>query len=79
MCDVKLPRTDGLAGGITYEDPPYDQAATRAILKAFKAQPLVTKLFFNDPVLIAEGLCEMQDAHDNHVHAQISPPQRMAP
>jgi len=79
MCDVKLPRTNGQTGGITYQDPTYDQSATRAMIEAFNRQPHVSKVYFNDPVLIAENLCESMAGHDNHVHFQITPPQRMNP
>jgi hypothetical protein len=36
----------------------------RAMLEAFRTQPLVARIVFNDPALIAEGLCSGQLATD---------------
>jgi hypothetical protein len=76
-CDMRLPKLNGQAGGITYKDPTYDQLATRAMLEALWAQPQTTRLFFNDPVLVAEGLCQAVSGHDNHLHFEIKPPVRV--
>ncbi|NOT62019.1 MAG: hypothetical protein HOP19_17535 [Acidobacteria bacterium] len=76
-CDLKLPKLNGQAGGITYKDPSYDQLAARAMLEALWAQPQASRLFFNDPVLIAEGLCQAVSGHDNHLHFEIKPPVRV--
>ena len=76
-CDLKLPRLNGQAGGITFNDPAYDQLATRAIIEALWAQPQASRIFFNDPVLIAENLCQAVSGHDNHVHFEIKPPVRV--
>jgi hypothetical protein len=76
-CDLRLPRTDGTApAGTTHQTANYDQNAARAMLNAFRAQPLFDLAFFNDPTLIAEGLCAQQPAHDNHIHVQMKPPVR---
>jgi hypothetical protein len=48
----------------------------RAALRAFRAQPLVTAIYFNNPTLIAEGLCAHLQGHDNHAHVHTSPPAR---
>jgi hypothetical protein len=44
----------------------------------FRAQPLVSRVYFNDAVLIGEGLCAQARGHDDHVHFQINPPARIA-
>ncbi len=76
-CDLRLPRKDGRAGGITWRDTrSYDQAAARAQLQALRAQPLVSLVYFNDPVLIRAGLCRAYRGHDNHIHFQIRPDQQ---
>lgn len=82
MCiDLRLPKT-GLSekapGGRTYQSSDYDRDAMRAQLQALRAQPLIQddRIFFNDPDLIAEGLCTALAGHDNHVHADINPPAR---
>lgn len=75
--DLRLPRKDGTApGNTTFKSPEYDQDAMRSMLQALQAQTSVTKVLFNDPVLIGEGLCVAHAGHDNHVHLEIEPPQR---
>lgn len=78
MCDVFLPRKDGKYGGIDFTKPQYDQGATRALLQSLRKQKLVDKraIFFNDPVLIREGLCKFATGHHHHIHFAISPPPR---
>jgi hypothetical protein len=73
-CDMKLPRLNGQAGGITYHDPQYDQMAMRAMLEACWQYRQTSRIFFNDPVLIQEGLCQAVSGHDNHIHFEIKPP-----
>lgn len=77
--DIRLPHKDGSVGGITFKDTVFDQAAMRAMLKAFLKQPLALKIFFNDRLLIAEGLCHFNEGHDNHAHFKIKPPTRVMP
>lgn len=76
-CDLRLPRKDGQAGGITFRDAQFDRDAMRAMLKAIHDQDKykIRRIFFNDPSLIAEGLCKYAPGHDNHVHIDIISPQ----
>lgn len=76
MCDVLLARKDGDFGGITFRDAIYDRQAMRAIIQSIRRQKLVRAVFFNDPKLMAEGLCTFVRGHDNHVHFEITPPVR---
>jgi hypothetical protein len=72
--DLRLPRTDGTApGGTTHTTATYDRDATRAQLRALRHQPMVSRIFFNDPVLIGEHLCTRASGHDNHLHVEIKP------
>ena len=84
-CDIRLPNTDGTApGGVKWcksvgsnnVNPNYDRDAMRAMLIAIKAQPLWKLTYFNDPVLISEGLCARLEDHDDHAHFEIKPPQK---
>lgn len=74
--DVWPIRTDGAqcsAGRITWESPTYDRAATRRLVQAIRETApgdRVALIFFNDPVLISEGLTTRYDNHDNHLHVR---------
>ncbi len=80
-CDLRLPRLDGGSGGIGNPNTngAYDREAMRAQLVALQDHPLVTSVFFNDRVLIGEGLCAHLGGHNNHVHFQIKPPPPILP
>ncbi len=79
VCDIRLPHKDGTAaGGIETTDlAVYDRNAMRAMLVAFRAQPLADRIFLNDDKLIAEGLCRPLAGHDDHAHLEIIPPLRV--
>ncbi len=75
-CDIRLPRKDGKAGGIEWDDPKFDRDAMRAMLKAIRGQTKykISRILFNDKILMAEGLCLEASGHDNHAHIDIVPP-----
>lgn len=76
--DVVLPRKGGKFGATRWTNSNYDREATEAILRALRAQPWVDKntLYFNDPVLINQGLCRRAGGHDDHIHFEVNvPPQ----
>jgi hypothetical protein len=54
----------------------YDRAATRGFVKAIRAlSPGQVKLiYFNDPVLISEGLTTWSSGHDDHLHVRFCEP-----
>jgi hypothetical protein len=56
--------------GVNYRWSTYDRAATRDLIKAIRATaPRHVKLiWFNDPVLIGEGLTTWHAGHDDHLH-----------
>jgi peptidoglycan hydrolase-like protein with peptidoglycan-binding domain len=73
--DIWPIRTDNAqctAGRITWQSTTYDRAATRQLVQAVrgKAPGHVKLIFFNDPVLIDEGLTQAFDNHDNHLHVR---------
>lgn len=78
MCsDIRLPRKDGNVGGIVVTDQAFDRAAMRALIQAFRAQPMASRVFLNDQTLIQEGLCQAVAGHNNHAHFEIKPPVRL--
>ncbi len=50
----------------------YDRSATRALIKAVRAAAPghVKLIYFNDPVLIREGLTTWFSGHDDHLHVR---------
>lgn len=54
----------------------YDRSATRALVKAIRAlTPGHVKLiYFNDPVLVSEGLTTWHSGHDDHLHIRFCEP-----
>jgi len=50
----------------------YDRAATRTLIKAIRAATPghVKLIYFNDPVLIREGLTRWFSGHDDHLHVR---------
>ncbi len=56
--------------GTNWRFASYDRSATRALVKAIRATALghVKLIYFNDPVLIREGLTKWYDGHDDHLH-----------
>jgi peptidoglycan hydrolase-like protein with peptidoglycan-binding domain len=56
--------------GTNWRYTSYDRAATRALIKAIRATAIghVKLIYFNDPVLIREGLTTPFTGHDDHLH-----------
>ncbi len=71
--DVWPIRTDSAqctAARITWRSSTYDRAATRTLVNQIRstAPGQLESIFFNDPVLIEEGLTTHYANHDNHLH-----------
>ncbi len=71
--DVWPIRTDSAqctAARITWQSSTYDRNATRQLVQAVRAAApgQVALIYFNDPVLINEGLTTQYANHDNHLH-----------
>ena len=51
----------------------YDRTATRAMIKKFRALAPghIKVIYFNDPVLIREGLTTWYSGHDDHIHVRF--------
>jgi len=58
--------------GVNWRWSTYDRAATRALVQAIRAtaQGHVKLIYFNDPVLIREGLVRSYSGHDDHLHVR---------
>lgn len=70
--DVRPMRTDRkqCRWGGSYRLSTYDRAATRDLIRAIRAAAPghVKLIYFNDPVLIKEGLTRWYTGHDDHLH-----------
>ncbi len=70
--DVRPMRTDErqCQWRVNYHWSSYDRAATRSLVKAIRATAPghVKLIYFNDPVLIREGLTRWYTGHDDHLH-----------
>jgi hypothetical protein len=73
--DVRPIRTseDQCRWGVNYRWSTYDRKATRALIKDIKATAPghITDIYFNDPVLIKEGLTRRLAGHDDHLHVRF--------
>lgn len=73
--DLRLMREahDQCVSGTSWRSSSYDRAATRALIKAMRtvAPGHVKLIYFNDPVLIGEGLATWSSGHDDHLHVRF--------
>ncbi|HET9520747.1 MAG TPA: penicillin-insensitive murein endopeptidase [Candidatus Limnocylindrales bacterium] len=73
--DLRLMRdaNDQCTRAGNYRLASYDRTATRALVKAIRAvAPGHVKLiYFNDPVLVGEGLTRARAGHDDHLHVRF--------
>ncbi len=67
---------DQCARGVSYRSGAYDRAATRALAQAIRASAPghVKLIYFNDPILIKEGLTRFHAGHDDHLHVRYCEP-----
>lgn len=59
--------------GTTWRSTAYDRAATRRMIQRFRAVALghIKVIYFNDPILIREGLTTWFSGHDDHIHVRF--------
>ncbi len=73
--DIRLVRKDRAQcrAGTNYRTSVYDRSATRALILAIRtfAPGHVKLIYFNDPVLIREGLTRRLAGHDDHIHVRF--------
>ena len=81
--DVRLIRDDRkqCLYASNYKVASYDRTATRAFIKAIRASGAghVKLIYFNDPVLIKEGLVRAYAGHDDHLHIRYCEPVHFDP
>ncbi len=65
-------RSDQCRWGVSWRMAAYDRNATRALVRAIRATAIghVKVIYFNDPVLIREGLTRAYVGHDDHIHVR---------
>ncbi|HSK52647.1 MAG TPA: penicillin-insensitive murein endopeptidase [Clostridia bacterium] len=72
--DVRPMRTAGnqCTIGVSFRSTAYDRAATRELVRAIRAAAPghVKLIWFNDPVLMREGLTTHHAGHDDHLHVR---------
>jgi peptidoglycan hydrolase-like protein with peptidoglycan-binding domain len=72
--DIRPIRTahDQCTWGTNWRYSSYDRTATRALIKQIRASAPghVKLIYFNDPVLIREGLTTWFSGHDDHLHVR---------
>ena len=58
--------------GVNWRWSTYDRAATRDLIRAIRAAAPghVKLIYFNDPVLVREGLVTWFEGHDDHLHVR---------
>ncbi|HEX2754878.1 MAG TPA: penicillin-insensitive murein endopeptidase [Candidatus Limnocylindrales bacterium] len=59
--------------GTTWRSTAYDRAATRTMILKFRVYAVghIELIYFNDPILIGEGLTTWHTGHDDHVHVRF--------
>jgi peptidoglycan hydrolase-like protein with peptidoglycan-binding domain len=72
--DIRLMRDDRdqCRWGTNWHYASYDRTATRALIRAIRATAAghVKLIYFNDPVLIKEGIVRAYPGHDDHLHVR---------
>ena len=72
--DFPLPAVDGSLRRLTWQDPYYDRQKMRRFLQIVDRSKIASRVWFNDPVLIAEGLCTMLQYQEDHAHVRLKAP-----
>ena len=77
--DMRPLSKDGQDLQLTFSSAQYSQDLTREFVKFLKSNAKMHKVFFNDPKLLAEGVTDHADAHNNHLHLWFEDVQDSAP
>lgn len=71
--DIRPLRTDGLNERVTWREWHYSRERTRDLINCIRRHGNVQLIYFNDPVLVREGICTTWPGHDNHLHVSFRP------
>ncbi len=66
--DIRILRNDGKEASTKWYWSSYSRSLTRLLLQMLWDTGMVSRVLFNDPTLINEGLCTYYDGHDDHLH-----------
>jgi len=77
--DMRLLSKNGQDLQLTFESPQYSRELTREFVKLLRANARIHRVFFNDPVLIAESLTSHAKGHGNHLHIWFEEEQESTP
>lgn len=73
--DIRMLRkaNDQCTWGTRWSYTTYDRTATRVMIKTFRALAPghIKVIYFNDPILIGEGLTTWYSGHDDHIHVRF--------
>ena len=70
--DFRPFRHDGQPGATNINDPSYDHGLTRELVVLIRRRFTDIVVFFNDGILIGDGLTRRAAGHDNHLHVRFS-------
>lgn len=69
--DLRPLSKNGVNQPMQFDNPEYDRAATRELVRLAKRMNPGMVVYFNDPVLISEGLTQFSPGHHNHLHFKM--------
>lgn len=57
-------------GAIDWRGKDYSRDFTKKLIVLLRMSGTIDKIFFNDPHLVAQGLCQYLNGHDKHLHVR---------
>lgn len=70
--DIRPMRADGKNLPVEWTQQAYSRNLTRDMIKTIRANAPIQSILFNDPVLIAERLCQEYPNHSDHLHVNFA-------
>jgi hypothetical protein len=69
--DMRPIRNDGREEPVSFKQAVYSRDLTRELCQLIREKVSGVRIFFNDPRLIAAGLCAPLAGHDDHLHVRF--------